>query len=122
MTLDELIDGERGDVQQLIESCRDAAQLAQWFSETVEQIEGLRIDIEAFRYAGTARDDSLYRAGGLLAHLGRTRRWLERRMLQCGFPIPWPPTDPRLREIKNLQARCETLRKALRDAGVEVPA
>lgn len=104
----------------MIEACTDEAQLAAWYINTEELICRIRDDVEAFRFVGTADPDWLRRSGGKLSRLRTALRWVERHMVMLGMYVPYPPTDPRKRQLRELEEVVRKLRNALKQQGVAV--
>lgn len=99
-----------------IEGCADEAQLAAWFTAVNDKIDHIGAFCAGYREADYVDEDWRRRAGGKLGYLRLTLRWIERRMLSLDMSPPWPPTDPRVREVRNLERQNKTLKGELAEA------
>lgn len=85
-----------------IEAEEDEQELRGWYLAMVDAADVVSTQLAAYREAGTATDDWLHRAGALLARAKLSLRWVERRMLYLKYRVPYPPNDPRTKEIGRL--------------------
>jgi hypothetical protein len=85
-----------------IEIETNEATLAGWYILTLDTADRISVQLKAFIEAETATDEWRHRAGAMLARCKLAMRWIERRMLTLGFMPPYPPNDPRARDITRL--------------------
>lgn len=85
-----------------IEQCVDLDQLCVWFINLIDTADIVSCQLDAFKEAGTAKEEWLHRAGGKLARCKVAMRWVDRRIISLGGKTPHPPTDPRTVEINRL--------------------
>lgn len=98
-----------------VAACSDEAQLAGWFGLIYAKIDEIECFISGYRDAGRGDEDWKRRAGGKLGYLRLAKRWVERRLLELGIPPPYPPTDPRTREIRRMERQIADLKRELAD-------
>lgn len=104
---------------QKIERCSDEAALGRWFTGMHELYEQLRAKVEAQKFCETADKAWLDRVGGKIAWLRVGMRKVEARMIELGFAVPYPPIDPRVREIRHLTKSVQRLKALLREHGID---
>ncbi|MEO5586084.1 MAG: hypothetical protein ABIQ81_00155 [Novosphingobium sp.] len=122
MTVDDLMDLPRDAVIDMIAASADTGMILEWFRVAQRRIANIRDDVESYKFVGTADPDWLRRTGGYLSHLTKVKRWTGDRLIELGLTPPWPPSDPRVRENRLLEARVRKLTAALRAANVAIPS
>lgn len=100
-----------------IAACGDLDQLAGWFVELERKAVHIKAFIDAFNDADIDDEDWFRRAAGALAFANIHRRHVERRILLLGATPPYPPTDPRAREMRSLREKVQRLEAALAAKG-----
>lgn len=103
---------------QQIERCSDEAALARWYTGMHELHEQLRAKVEAQRFCENFDKAWLDRVSGKIGWLRVGMRKVEARMIGLGFAVPYPPIDPRVREIRNLAKSVQRLKALLREHGI----
>lgn len=88
----------------------DEQTLLHWFAEIDKAIVQMRAFLESYREAEI--DDTPYyrRTAGALAFAKISSKWIERRLLGMGITPPYPPEDPRGRQLRFLADRVEKLK------------
>lgn len=106
-----------------IKTENDGARLARWYREHIELSHVIEERVKAQRAGmGELVDHSwMRRACGKIANLRITARRIEERMHELGIMPPYPPTDPRKREITRLNERCRSLKNLLAEHGIAIP-
>jgi len=96
-----------------IESETSEQVLVGWFLLALDTADVISVQLDAFTEAGTAKDEWKYRAGAMLARCKLAMRWIDRRLLSLGFVTPYPPNDPRSKEITRLLAENRKLERRI---------
>ena len=103
-----------------IEECSDCEQLTEWYLSWSELTDNIKADVDSYKFVGTAEADWLARCGGKLSAMSKGMKAIEKRMLSLGMTPPYPPTDPRVKAIRRLEAKCTVYKKALKGAGISL--
>lgn len=85
-----------------VETCADVPTLLDWFERLNESNLQTTEFLHAYRDAQVDDEDWFRRTGGRLAYVRIAARWVERRLLTLGAKVPYPPTDPRTRQLRIL--------------------
>jgi hypothetical protein len=96
-----------------IQACDDVAVLAAWYVNSDRRELHLKTFIEAWRTADIDDPDWTKRTAGALAFCSIGKKWIERRILTLGGEVPYPPTDPRARQLRILNDRVVELLKRI---------
>lgn len=101
---------------------RDELTLATWFTQCKDVALRIKDFIEAYRFAGLDKGDWYEAAASKMAFLSIGARMIEQRMQELGYPVPYPPHDPRTKHIRMLEEKIKKQARVLKANGLEVEA
>lgn len=102
-----------------IKECSDEATLLRWYTGMGEIYDHIKAHLSERRDADIGTDDYYDATAGKLAFLKIGQRHVERRMLELGFCVPYPPHDPRTKQIRLLEEKLKKLKNLLKANGIE---
>ena len=105
--------------KEIVGAVTDEATLADWYTALGDKHLEVSSFARGYQEAGVEDDDYYRRTGGVLAFCKIAMKWIENRMLSLGQRPPYPPTDPRTREIQRLT---EKVKKLSAQAGIQEAA
>ncbi len=100
----------------------DVDTLCYWYEVLDERRVEMSAYFQAFREAGVNDEEWTRRAGGAMAFTKMGLTWVERRLLELGETPPYPPTDPRAREVRAMETKIKELRSLLKENGIKIAA
>ena len=104
-----------------VAACTDEVTLAGWFTSCRAKAAEISEFITAFRHAQLERGDWYERAASKVAFLQIMSRVIETRMLDLGMRVPYPPADPRCRQLRVLERKLQKLKQLLAKNGIDLP-
>ena len=110
-------DDDEIDIDDITE-CTDEGELAAWFKQLSAAYEDIWFFIDERKFSGIAEAEWLSRASGKCVYLKKGIRRVEVRMLELGFTVPHPPTDPRVKVIRRLEEKLRKVKALFAENGI----
>lgn len=89
----------------------DMDQLCYWFAALDEKAMQMKAFAESFRTFDASDNEWAQKNAGALAYVSIGRKWVEHRILALGGTPPYPPTDQRNFQIRQLEKEVKRLRE-----------
>jgi hypothetical protein len=109
----EVFDGLPRLSREIVKTITDQDTLTVWYDALIEKAAEISIFMKIMEEIGIDMEP----AAGKVAFCKIAARWVEFRLRELGFPVPYPPNDPRTVEIERNGKRIAALKAQVRALG-----